>query len=219
MSNKKVIILGASGLIGSELLTILLHSDTYAEVTAFLRSPLTVQHPKLKQEITSFDDLEELKTKIKADAIFCCLGSTKKKTPNLKDYKKVDHDIPLFFAKEGLTNNLSQFHLVSALGANPNSSNFYTHLKGEIEQDLKMLAIPSLFIYQPSFLDGDRKEKRPLEKVMLGLMKLINPLLVGGLKKYQSIKAKDVAKVMFNESIQNKSGIFVFKSDKIKELT
>ncbi|MBD3748425.1 MAG: nucleoside-diphosphate sugar epimerase [Sphingobacteriales bacterium] len=219
MSNKKVIILGASGLIGSELLTILLHSDAYSEVTAFLRKPLTVQHPKLKQEITSFDDLEELKTKIKADVIFCCLGSTKKKTPNLKDYKKVDHDIPLFFAKEGLTNHLLQFHLVSALGAKANSSNFYTHLKGEIEQDLKMLAIPSLFIYQPSFLDGDRKEKRPLEKVMLGLMKLINPLLVGSLKKYQSIKAKDIAKVMFNESIQNKSGIFVFKSDKIKELT
>lgn len=219
MSDKKAIILGASGLIGSELLTLLLNSDSYTEVNAFLRGPLTVQHPKLKQEITNFNNLEELKPKIQADVIFCCLGSTKKKTPNLKDYKKVDHDIPLFFAKEGLTNNLSQFHLVSALGANSNSSNFYTQLKGEIEQDLKMLAIPSLFIYQPSFLEGNRKENRPLEKVMLGLMKLINPLLVGSLRKYQSIKAKDVAKAMFNESIQNKSGIFVFQSDKIKELT
>lgn len=151
MSDKKAIILGASGLIGSELLTLLLNSNSYSEVSAFLRGPLKVQHPKLKQEITNFNNLEELKSKIKADVIFCCLGSTKKKTPNLKDYKKVDHNIPLFFAKEGLKNNLSQFHLVSALGANPISSNFYAQLKGEIEQDLKMLAMPSLFIYQPSF--------------------------------------------------------------------
>lgn len=219
MSGKKAIILGASGLIGSELLTLLLNSDSFIEVTAFLRSPLMIQHPKLKQQITSFDNLEQQKPKIKADIIFCCLGSTKKKTPNLKDYKKVDHDIPLFFAKEGLANHLSQFHLVSTLGANLNSSNFYTQLKGEIERDLKMLSIPSLFIYQPSLLEGNRKEKRPLEKVMLGLMKYVNPLLVGSLRKYRPIKAKDVAKAMFNESIQNKSGIFVFKSDKIKELT
>lgn len=219
MSGKKAIILGASGLIGGELLTLLLNSDSYSEIIAFSRKPLTIQDSKLNQVITDFDNLESLKSTIKSEILFCCMGSTKKKTPNLKDYKRVDHDIPLFFAKEGLNNNLLQFHLVSALGANPNSSNFYTQLKGEIEQDLKTLPIPSLFIYQPSFLDGERTEKRRLEKVMLKLMKYINPLLAGSLKKYQSIKAKDVAKAMFNESIQNKSGIFVFKSDKIKELT
>lgn len=218
MSNKNSIILGASGLIGSELLTLLLEDEHYSSVKVFVRKPLPLTHPKLHQIITDFDKLESITTEIDAEVIFCCLGSTKKKTPNLNEYKKIDHDYPLYFAKEGLKRGLKEYHIVSALGANSNSSNFYTKLKGEVEDDLKALKIPGLFIYQPSFLEGDRKENRPLEKIMLPIMKLINLILIGKLKKYQSIAAKSVAKAMLNESIKNKSGIFVFESDKIKEL-
>ena len=146
------------------------------------------------------------------------MGSTKKKTPDLTEYRKIDHDYPLYFAKEGLKNGLMQYHIVSALGADPKSSNFYTKMKGELENDLKKLKIPALYIYQPSFLEGKRNENRPLEKIILPIMKLVNLLLIGGLRKYQSISAKVVAKAMLNESIKNKSGIFVFESDKIKEL-
>lgn len=214
----KAIILGASGLIGSNLLEMLLSDDRYDEVIVFVRKKLILTNSKLIQIITDFNPLEELKNVAKVDVVFCCLGSTKKKTPDLEKYKKVDHDIPLFFANEALNNGASQYHIVSSLSANPNSSNFYSRMKGEIEKDLKTLNYPSLFIYQPSFLVGDREENRPLEKIIAPIMKIFNFLLIGSLKKYQSIAAEDVAKAMANESIKNKRGIFVIESDKIKEL-
>nr|MBC7612429.1 nucleoside-diphosphate sugar epimerase [Pseudopedobacter sp.] len=218
MSNKKSIILGASGLIGSKLLSILLENENYSEVKVFVRKLLPIEHPKLIQIITDFDHLEMIHSEIDSHVIFCCLGSTKKKTPDLTEYRKIDHDYPIYFAKEGLKSELLQYHIVSALGANAKSSNFYTKMKGELENDLKKLKICALYIYQPSFLEGNRKENRPLEKIIMLIMKLVNILLIGGLRKYQSISAISVAKAMLNESIKNKSGIFVLESDKIKEL-
>lgn len=215
---KKVIILGASGLVGNEVLNLALNNNEYEEVKIFVREQLPIQNQKLKQIIINFEDLDLIKEEINADIIFCCLGSTKSKTPNLQDYKKIDHDYPLYFAKEGLKNSLSQFHIISSLGANPKSANFYSKLKGEIETDLKGLNLPSLYIYRPSFLTGERKERRILEKIALKIMRLINPLLLGSLKKYKTIDASVVAKAMINESIKNKRGIFVIESDKIKEL-
>ena len=91
-------------------------------------------------------------------------------------------------------------------------------MKGETEEAIKKLGIPSLYIYQPSFLKGDRAEKRTGEKIALAVMKLLDPILIGSLKKYKTIAATVVAKAMLNESIKNKSGIFVIESDKIKEL-
>ena len=216
--NKRAIIIGASGLIGKELLTLLLNHQEFESIKVYVRKPLNIKHQKLTEIITDFSTIQELNNSIDGDVIFCCLGSTKSKTPDLNEYRKIDHDYPLFFAKEGLKNGLSQFHLISALGADSKSSNFYTKMKGETEDELKRLSIPSIYIYQPSFLSGNRTEKRPLEKVVLLVMKLIDPLLVGGLKKYQSINAITVAKAMINESIKNKKGIFVHKSDQIKEL-
>jgi uncharacterized protein YbjT (DUF2867 family) len=216
--SKRAIIIGASGLIGRELLSLLLEQAQFESVKIFVRKPLGIQHAKLIEILTDFSDLSTLSKSIESEVIFCCLGSTKSKTPNLIQYRKIDHDYPLFFAEEGLKNGLEQFHLVSALGANANSSNFYTKMKGETEEDLKLLNIQSTYIYQPSFLSGDRTEKRPLEKFALSIMKLIDPLLVGSFKKYQSISAITVAKAMINESIKNKRGIFVHKSDQIKEL-
>ena len=216
--NKTAIIIGASGLIGRELLALLLEQKEFENVKIFVRKSIGVKHIKLTEIITDFSSLQSISKSINGDVIFCCLGSTKSKTPDLSDYKKIDHDYPLFFAKEGIKNGLGQFHLVSALGANAKSSNFYTKMKGETEDKLKHLSIPSIYIYQPSFLSGNRTENRPLEKVALFIMKLIDPLLVGNLKKYQSINAITVAKAMINESIKNKKGIFVHKSDQIKEL-
>ena len=215
---QKAIILGASGLIGSYLLLLLLADTHFETVKIFVRKQLPIQHPKLIQIITDFEQLELINDEIKAEVIFCCLGSTKSKTPDLNQYRKIDHDYPLLFAEEGLKNGLQQFHLVSALGANSKSTNFYTKMKGETEDDLKKLGLPSIHLYQPSFLRGNRNESRLLEKVALILMKVIDPLLFGSLKKYRIIAAEDVAKAMINESIKNKKGIFVHQSDQIKEL-
>ena len=215
---EKAILLGASGLIGSHLLRLLLESPAYGEVTIFVRKALPINHVKLKQIVTDFENFDVLNDNISAGIVFCCLGSTKSKTPNLKDYRKVDFDIPLRFAQLALKNGARQYHLVSAIGADATSSNFYTKLKGEIENAISALDYESIYIYEPSFLKGKREENRPLEKIILPMMRLIDLALIGSLKKYRSIDASDVAKAMFNESITNKRGIFVHNSEQIKRL-
>lgn len=214
----KAVIAGASGLIGSHLLDILLQSDYYDEVLALVRKELPLSSKKLVQLVVDFDKLDEYKAAITGHAIFCCLGSTQKKTPDRAVYRKIDHDYPLHLAKIAKANEIRHYHLVSSIGADPNASNFYPKLKGETEEALKQVGIKCLHIYEPSFLSGERKESRPKERFALGLMKLIDPLLIGNLKKYRSIPAETVARAMYKQSLKTEEGLFVHSSDRIKLL-
>lgn len=214
----KAIIAGASGLIGSKLLDILLQQPEYDEVLILVRKELSIQHEKLTQLIVDFDTLDNYSKAITGQAIFCCLGSTRKKTPDLNDYRKVDHDYPLQLAQIAYKNGVSQYHLVSAIGADAASSNFYTKMKGQVEEDIKKIGLPGLYIYQPSFLTGERKENRLAERIFIPIMKVINPLLIGNFKKYRSIPAVTVAMAMYKQSLKNEEGVFIYPSDKIKQL-
>ena len=214
MSNK-AIIAGASGLIGSKLLSILLHESYYDEVLILVRKELQLSHKKLVQLVIDFDKLDDHAAAVTGHAIFCCLGSTQKKTPDLAVYRQIDHDYPLKLAQLAKQNSVEQYHLVSSIGANSQSSNFYTKMKGETEADIEQVKMKCLHIYRPSFLVGARNESRPRERFFLGLTKLINPLLVGSLRNYRSIPAETVARAMFNESIKKQEGVFVHSSEKI----
>jgi uncharacterized protein YbjT (DUF2867 family) len=215
---KKAIIAGASGLIGSKLLNILLQLPGYDEVLILVRKELPIQHKKLVQLVVDFESLGEYAGSITGHALFCCLGSTQKKTPDLRIYRKVDHDYPLKLAQLAKQNKVDQYHLVSALGANSKSANFYTKMKGETEEAIQHVGLNCLHIYQPSFLTGDRKEHRLAERIVTPLMKVINPLLIGSLKKYRSIPAETVAMAMYNQSLQKQEDVFIHTSDKIKLL-
>lgn len=214
MSNK-AIIAGASGLIGSKLLNILLQQPNYDEILILVRKELPIADKKLVQLVIDFEKLDEYAGAITGHAIFCCLGSTKKKTPDLAEYRKIDHDYPVKLAQLAKKNDVKQFHLVSAIGANSISSNFYTKMKGETEEDIQKVGLKCLHIYRPSLLTGDRKESRPAERFAIGLMKIIDPVLIGSLKKYRSIPAETVARAMFNESKKKEEGVFIHSSDKI----
>lgn len=212
---KKAIIVGASGLIGNELLDILLQSADYQEVLALVRKGLSIDHPKLVQLIVDFDNLDKWAAAINGHALFCCLGTTLKKTPDLSEYRKIDHDYPVKLAQLAYQNKVKQYHLVSAIGANSKSASFYTRLKGETENDIEKVQLKTLHIYQPSILTGGRKEKRALERIAIVVMKVVNPLLIGRFKKYRSIPAATVARAMFKQSLKNEVGIFIHSSDKI----
>lgn len=215
---EKAILIGANGLIGQELLKQLIAHSQYQEIIVLVRKLLPLQHEKIKQIIVDFDVIDQYTDLIYGDVIFSCLGSTKKKTPNLKDYQKIDHDYPLNIAKIAFKNGIEQFHLVSAIGADSTSSNFYLQMKGKTEVDLKRIGFKSTYIYQPSLLDGERKEKRPLERFTIKLMRIINPLLTGSLKNYRSIKASTVASAIVNASIINQIGLFIYPTEQIKKI-
>lgn len=215
---KRAIVIGAGGLVGNELIKVLLASAGSEEVVVLVRKELPIKHHKLTQLLVDFNRLDDYSGAIKGDAAFCCLGSTRKKTPDLNEYRKIDHDYPLQLALIALGNNVNQYHLVSAIGADAGSSNFYNKMKGETEQDIIKAGLPALHIYRPSLLTGKRKESRPMEVFFAALMKVVDPLLFGSPKKYRSIAAVTVAKAMYNQSIKNEVGVHIYPSDKIKEL-
>jgi len=187
-------------------------------VLILVRRATGIQHKKLTELVIDFDKLDDCADKITGHAVFCCLGSTQKKTPDIKDYHKIDHDYPLHLAHLAVKNGVEQYHLVSSLGADNKASNFYLKTKGEVENDLKKAGVKCLQIYRPAYLTGDRKEYRFADKLLTLLMAIINPLLFGSLKKYRSIPAQTVAMAMFKESIKNDEGIFIHPSDQIKQI-
>ncbi|MEJ6981194.1 NAD(P)H-binding protein [Pedobacter sp. P351] len=216
---KRVIIAGASGLIGSNLLKLLLNKKEFGEVVVLVRKPLPLSNVKLVQIITNFDSLEKVRNEIFGDALYCCLGSTKSKTPDVLDYRKVDHDYPVTLARIASENKVAQFHLISSLGADTNSKIFYSKLKGETEKDIIEFSFKSIHIYQPSLLTGDRKENRWLERLAITIMSILNPFLMGSLKKYKSIKAITVAQAMINQTLKNVEGVHIYPSPIIKQLS
>jgi len=216
--SKKAILLGASGLIGNSLLAQLLDNPSYSEVLAIGRKKLNIEHPKLKELIVDFDHIDQYAAGITGDVVFCCLGTTNSKTPDKVQYKKIDYWYPLDIGSIAQNNGATAYHLVSSMGADINSSLFYPKTKGEVERDLKAIPFKSIYIYRPSLLDGNRKEKRNAERIMIGVMRLLNPILIGGLKKYRSIKIETVASAMLKESLTDKKGVFIYPSDQIQAL-
>jgi uncharacterized protein YbjT (DUF2867 family) len=213
-----VILVGSSGLIGSNLLSELIQSEAISEILLLVRRSTDVSSSKVKELIVNFEKPNSYSIGIQADIIYSCLGTTKSETPNSSLYRQIDLEYPLNLAKLGQKNGVAQFHIISSLGADAGSSNSYLKLKGELEQELKKLSISSLHIYQPSFLIGERKKDRLADKIMKPVFRLIDPLLIGPLKKYRSIKAADVARVMLNQSIKDLKGTFIYPSIQIQEL-
>lgn len=214
----EAIIAGATGSIGSCLLRQLLDDPHYTKITALVRKEMPLQHPRLVQLVVDFNHLDNHQEHIKGDVVFCALGTTKNKTPDKEQYRKIDYQYPLDLAFIALQNGAAQYHLVSALGANEKSAIFYSKLKGEVERDLKTIPFKAIHIYRPSLLDGDRKERRITESIMIKMMHLINPLLIGSLKKYRSIKIEKVASAMLKQSLKPLNGTYTYDSDEIERL-
>ncbi|HEV2833625.1 MAG TPA: semialdehyde dehydrogenase, partial [Hanamia sp.] len=133
-------------------------------------------------------------------------------------YKKVDYDIPVNAARIGISRGYKKYVLVSAIGANESSSNFYLQLKGKTENAIKEFSFRSISIFRPAQLLGKRKEYRPAEKILQPITKFISLFLFGSLKKYRSIHAKDVAKAMVKESKQNNPGVHYFEYTQMMQL-
>ena len=206
---KKAIVAGATGLIGGHLLNILLEADAYDEVLVFVRKKIDFTHKKLTQLVINFDQIENHSLSITGDAVFSCLGTTRKKTPDRNTYYRIDHDYPLLLAKMAQENGVRQFHLVSSIGANPNSNAFYIKLNGETERDIGALNFYSVFLYEPSMLTGREYETRFGEVFFEGLFKILNHLLIGRWKKYRSVSGAAVAKAMYNQSLKDEPGKWI----------
>lgn len=238
---RTAIILGASGLVGSEVLSQLLADKDASEEVAqspsnspvssgkepdpgfekikiFVRKPIAIKHPKLEQIIVDFDTIGNYSDSIKGDVIFCCLGTTIAAAGSKEAFIKVDHTYPLEFAKVAKQNGVENFLLISSVGADKTASNFYLKVKGDIEFALEKLKFESLIIVRPSMLLGDRKESRFAESVGKVFMELFSFVFIGKLKKYKAIQASAVAKAMIRLSKMNIKGSAVFLSGELQQI-
>lgn len=214
--SKTAIILGASGLVGSSLLQILLESPVYDRVIAFVRSSLGVSHPKLETHIIDFSKPDTYTHLVKGDEIFCCLGTTIKKAGSKKAFRKVDYKYPVRFAETAKANNVKQYLLVSSIGADSESSVFYLRTKGKCEDAIRRTGIVSVSIFRPASLTGNRKEFRLGEKISLAILKTFSFALAGRFAKYKPIAAHRVAQAMYEAAQNPKAGCTVYESDEIR---
>ena len=213
---KTALLFGSSGLVGGHLLNQLIKDTNYSKIKLFVRKDPEIRDPKVEVIKTDFTNLQNHKEDIIGDDCFVCIGTTKKSSPDKDDYRKVELDIPKEIAKIAKSNLVNSFIFVSALYANPKSSGDYVRFKGLVEEELKRLNFQKLVLMRPSFLMGDRKEKRVGEKIGIFVFKLLSPLLLGPLKKMRPIHSETVARAMIIV-IQNDIQKTTFESNEIVE--
>ncbi|WP_043965116.1 oxidoreductase [Anoxybacillus thermarum] len=216
LRQRTALVIGASGLVGGELLQRLLRSEHYEQVTVFVRKQMACKHEKLKQVVVDFDNIEQYEEYFHVDDVFSCLGTTMKKAKTKQQFIKVDYEYTLRAAKLAEKCHVKTFLFVSAIGADPHSMFFYNRVKGETEEALQRLTIRSLHIFRPSLLTGERQEFRLGEKTAEWLSHGFSFAFVGKWEKYKPIAAKQVAEAMYYAALSEKQGVYIYECSEMK---
>lgn len=213
---KTAIILGSSGLTGSFILEKLLKNSEYGKIILLNRKKSSIDNSKIEEIITDFKNELNLDSITNIDSIFSCLGTTRKKTPDLSEYREIEIEIPYKIATLALPKGLKTMHFISSVGADSKSSNFYLKIKGEAEEKLTSLQVQSLHIYRPSLLIGPRKENRLTEKIFMFLIPIFNPIMFGKASKYKTMQIENLSKSMIaKDKIASISAIEIHEYDNI----
>ena len=210
---KTAIIIGATGLVGSTLVKQICENPNYSKVILLLRKPLNISHSKLVQEVIDFDKLDA--SKVIGDDLFCAMGTTLAKAGSKEAQYKIDCTYPYEIGKIAKANGVKQYILVSSVGADFESSNFYLRTKGDLEKKIESLGFQNFVSVRPSLLLGDREESRLGEKVGKVVFNILSPLMFGSLRKYRSVEADDVAKSMQRFANQGLSGVSYVEYDEM----
>jgi uncharacterized protein YbjT (DUF2867 family) len=213
---KTALIAGATGLVGSSLVKMLADSDQYNTIHVVARRPVETGSEKIVIHNISPETIDQLMIPEKIDHAFCALGTTIKKAKTKENFREIDHDYVLDFARKAFDFGAEKFMVVSSLGANPKSLFFYNRVKGEVEQALKQVQFKHLFIFRPSLLLGKRNEQRSGEEIAARIYRVLEPLFIGKLKKYKGIEAAKVAKAMIEIALYETAADRIYESDEIR---
>ena len=210
MKQRTALIAGASGLVGGECLQRLLASEAYAKVTVVTRKSLgsAANHPKLREIVIDFSQLDSVHAELRADHVFCALGTTIRKAGSQAKFRQVDFEYPRRLAELALGNGAKHFSLVSALGASSKSGVFYSRVKGDLEDALRAMGWPSLCLLRPSVIAGERQESRPLERVGEWLLRF-------GPSTYRPVAAGTIAAAMIATAQHQAAGVTILESREI----
>lgn len=215
MNQNRALVVGAAGLTGGKLLSLLLESPAHTEVIAVVRSPLNLQHPKLKQLVLDFEAVEEWGEEIAAEEVYLCLGTTIRKAGSVAAFRAVDVELTIAIAKRCQLFVHSAV-VLSSLGASSAALNFYRKAKGDMESRFIRLDIPRKVVVRPSLLLGERKEKRWAEHLGKFMLRIFRPLLRGRWQKYRAIEAETVARAMLHLGTDRSKGIYFYESNDLE---
>ncbi len=216
--SRTALIAGASGLVGSRVLRLLLEDPGYARVTVLARRELPLSHKKLEQRVTSFDRLAQIADFPRVHDVFCCLGTTMKQAGSPDAFRKVDFTYVVELARVSVRHRASQFLVVTAVGADPRSRILYSRIKGEAEEAVRRLQFEGIQIFRPSLLVGARAESRPAERGAGLLSLLVAWAFVGPLARYRPIKAAAVARAMVRVAREAPRGTHVYEGAALRQL-
>jgi uncharacterized protein YbjT (DUF2867 family) len=210
--NKKACILGATGLVGGEFLSLLLHDEYYAHITIIVRKKIAIPSQKVAVIVADFANLEDASEAFQVDDVFCCLGTTMKKAGSKEAFKQVDYEYVLKAAAIAHKQGAQQFLVISAVGANPHAYAFYNRIKGLMEKDVSSIPLQAIHIFRPSLLVGKRQEKRLLEDIAQLFAKPMQFLLKGSFAKYAPVEARTVAEAMAGAAKLNTKGVHIHEA-------
>ncbi|QDO93052.1 NAD-dependent epimerase/dehydratase family protein [Formosa sediminum] len=214
---KTAIVLGATGLTGNNLLNALLNDSSYNRIVLFSRSTCGIKNAKITEYLIDVFELDNYKTLFRADVVFCCIGTTKTKTPDKTIYHKIDYGVPVVAANLCVKNNITRFICISALGADSKSKIFYNRTKGEMEAVVLSLNLKHTYLLQPSLITGPRNEFRLGETIGKVLINIVSPLFIGKLEKYKPIQTKTIVSAMLWLA-DHSYKLQCIPSEKIKEI-
>ncbi|XLZ72048.1 NAD-dependent dehydratase [Massilia sp. SR12] len=207
----KLLIVGATGLVGREVLRLALESPAVRSVVAPTRRPLP-PHPKLIAPVVDFDQLPDTEPWWQADAVICTLGTTIKVAGSQEAFRKVDYSYPLAVGRLARQHGTPAFVLNSALGADAGSGVFYNRVKGEVEHGLRSLGFPSLVIVRPGLIGGAREESRPGERVLVAMLTVLGPVLA---RAWRINPASSIARAMLEAALHPQAGEQIISSDRM----
>jgi uncharacterized protein YbjT (DUF2867 family) len=208
----KLLLLGATGLVGSRTLQLALSNDVFSEVIAPTRKPLAPRDRLVNPVTLHLEEVAPALTSYKPDAVICALGTTQKKAGSKEAFRYVDHELPVAFGKAAQAAGVETYAMVTAMGASENSMSFYYRTKGEVERDIKAIGFRSLTICRPSLIGGERNEVRRAEGVALAMARLLAPILPN---KFHVNPADVIAAALLDAVIVGKTGCRWISGDEI----
>jgi uncharacterized protein YbjT (DUF2867 family) len=213
---RTAIVIGATGLVGSQLVQLLLHDSRFEKVRVLARRATGIQDDKLEEHIVDFDHPDSWKKLVTGDVLYSAMGTTIRTAGSKDAQYKVDHTYQYQTAKMAAANGVKEYVLISSAGASPESKIFYSRIKGELESDIRKLPFETMHIIRPGLLAGERKEVRTGEKLFFGIMSAVGA--IPGLSKLKPIQGREVAQSMINATFRHVVGIHGYTMGEVFKL-
>lgn len=209
-----ILLLGASGAVGQQVLDLALHDPRVSKIVAPTRTALSVvPSPKLENLVINLEDPACLEQLPPYDRVICCLGTTLKKAGSKERFWQIDHDLVLSCARQARARGVQVFSVVSSLGSERPGPSFYLKTKASMEASLKQLHFDSLNILRPSLIEAKRDERRLTEELGLKAAWLVGPLLPS---KFRPIRARAIARAILETTLTARSGLQILSSDQLQ---